>query len=65
MSKSHHAQSTRKNSVRKLPFCHVHILGTQCFYIIIKPYESTVSIIQQYNLAKLKKKKEQLYSSNF
>ena len=44
----------RKKSVYKLLFGHVQISETQCSYIIIKTYESTISIIQLYHLAKLR-----------
>ena len=44
----------KKNSVHKLLFGHVQILETQCSYIIIKTWKQ-VSIMQLYNLAKLRK----------
>ena len=49
-TKSHHTQSVTKNSVHKLLFSHVLFLETQCSYIIIKTYESTISVIQLYIL---------------
>ena len=45
-SKSHHTQSIKT----KLLFGHAQILETQCYFTIIKTYESTVSILQLYNL---------------
>ena len=54
-SKIHHTQSIRKNSVHKLSICHVQILEKHCCYIVIKIYQSTVSIIQLHNFAKLRK----------
>ena len=57
MSKSHHSQSIRKNFVYLLIFGHIQILGTLCSYKVIQTYESKVSIMQLYNLAKFSKRK--------
>ena len=57
MSKSHHSQSIRKNFVYILIFGHIQILGTLCSYTVIQTYESKVSIMQLYNLAKFSKRK--------
>ena len=40
--------------MHKLLFGHVQILQTQCFYVIIRTYKSKTSVIQLYNLAKLR-----------
>ena len=55
MSKSHHIQNIRENSVHELLFSHFQILKAQDSCIVIKIYESTVGIIQLYNLAKWRK----------
>ena len=41
---------------------HVQILETKCSYIMLKTYDSTISL---YNLAQLRKKKKLVYSSIF
>lgn len=58
MSKNHQTQSIRKSSLHKLLFGYVQTLVTQCSYITINTYESIVSIIKLYNLAKLWKCKK-------
>ena len=40
--------------MHKLLFGHVQFLETQCFYVIIRTYKSKTSVIQLYNLAKLR-----------
>ena len=40
--------------MHKLLFGYVQILQTQCFYVIIRTYKSKTSVIQLYNLAKLR-----------
>ena len=65
-SKSHHAQSIWENSVHKLLYSDIQFLETHCTYTIIKTYESTISIMQLYNLAKLRQwKNKYIYSSIF
>ena len=54
-SRSHHTQSIRNKYIRKLLLGYNKILETKCFYITIKTHESTVSIIQLHNPAKLRK----------
>ena len=61
-SRSHHTQSIRNKYIRKLLLGHNKILETKCFYITIKTHESTVSIIQLHNPAKLRKWKNKLSS---
>ena len=56
MSKSHHSQSIRKILYISI-FGHIQILGTLCSYTVIQTYESKVSIMQLYNLAKFSKRK--------
>ena len=64
MSKSHHTQNIRKNSVHKLFTGHAQILKTEDSCIVIKIYESTVSIIQLQS-CKIEKIQEQVYNSVF
>ena len=54
MSKSQHTQSIRKNFVHKSNIWPCSILETKCSYIMLKTYDSTISL---YNLAQLRKKK--------
>lgn len=66
MSKSYYNQSMRKTSVHISLFVPVQTLKTQCSYIIaIKIYESTFSIKQLYNLAKLKNEKKKWKKSTY
>ena len=55
VSRSHHTQSIKENSVHKLIFGHVQILEIQCPYTKIMTYQSTVSIIKVHIFAKLRK----------
>ena len=65
MPKSHYTQSIEKNYVHKLLFGDVQILASQCSCIVIQTYESTVSITQVYNLAKLRKRKNKYTAQVF